>query len=265
MADWSDNEVSPAVNTVSMARTGSTGRWESQKTRLTDIFDEMSHDTERLLERVKALESEVIVWKLGYHKTKNDNDRLNRELQRLNNTIDSLGQAGLLEDDVKSITTHTASILEPTLSPPPGLSSRSLRKKIVRKELPNEAPPVTWDIVDTPDTSPEPIRQAKARKLDISKPIYQQTPHLCAFHYLGPPGGCKNGDACERAHDYVLTSQQLTQFRDELTQIPCPMLYKHAKCYNKRCLWKHQCSAGNATSCPRLISGKLCHFEHDSD
>ncbi|KAF9515833.1 hypothetical protein BS47DRAFT_1327804 [Hydnum rufescens UP504] len=84
----------------------------------------------------------------------------------------------------------------------------------------------------SPESDNEPPGAPKvpgARKIDYSRPIHKQIPPACMYHYLATHG-CRDGSRCRFAHDYSLSTEQMTKLRTELMRTPCPHSSKTQLC-----------------------------------
>ncbi|KAJ3575153.1 hypothetical protein NP233_g1285 [Leucocoprinus birnbaumii] len=86
------------------------------------------------------------------------------------------------------------------------------------------------------------------RRLDPKVPLSKQKPPPCTAFYLMK--GCKHGNDCIYAHDYVLVPEHYAEIKANAKKAPCPAMNK-----NQNCTWGDACYYGH--TCP---FGLKCHY-----
>ncbi|KAF9777789.1 hypothetical protein BJ322DRAFT_1095414 [Thelephora terrestris] len=88
--------------------------------------------------------------------------------------------------------------------------------------------------------------------LDPTLPLHKQNPPPCNFYYLSR---CKDGHRCRFGHGYILTPEQLGDFRKNAKKYPCPIRLKGKNCeFGDDCCMGHVCPRG--LNCTFLRQGK---------
>jgi len=78
--------------------------------------------------------------------------------------------------------------------------------------------------------------------VDPTIPLHKQTPAPCNFYYLAT---CKDGMKCKFGHHYILTPEQLEDFRESAKQYPCPTRLRGQYCeFGDNCCMGHVCPRG---------------------
>ncbi|KAJ4472339.1 hypothetical protein J3R30DRAFT_3524603 [Lentinula aciculospora] len=95
------------------------------------------------------------------------------------------------------------------------------------------------------------------RYTDPRYPLHKQNPPPCNEHYLM---ACSKGPGtCRYSHDYILSTEQLSELAENAKKAPCNWLKSGLHCpYGESCCWGHICPHG--THCFHLRKGK-CWFK----
>jgi len=95
--------------------------------------------------------------------------------------------------------------------------------------------------------------------VDPTLPLHKQTPPPCNFFYLAR---CRDGKRCRFGHHYILSSEELADFRRTAKKYPCPINLREGNCeFGDSCCMGHVCPRG--MKCIFLKQGKCKYTRED--